>query len=117
MSVQAVRQILADDAAVSALAGDRIAPLERKNFEYPAIVLDARLEPMNMLRDPADRDNVTVVVAYWDTTYAGAHTLADAGRSALQGGGMLITNEEDSFEQLASLAGLVCVTQTVEFVS
>jgi hypothetical protein len=115
MSIEVVRAILVDDAAVSALVADRVSPLERKELNYPAIVLTGSSAPANTLTGWGGRDHVTVTVAYWDRTYTGAHDVANTGRAALEAAGLLVQSEQDEFVPFAALAGLACVEQVLSF--
>ena len=113
MSIEAVALALNTDPTVALLTQGRISPLERKEFDYPAVVLVGTSEPLNNFIGSSGIDHHMISVAYWDLTYEGAHALAAAGRTALEAAGCLIIDQQDSFADAASLAGAVCVTQSV----
>lgn len=117
-SVKAIHDVLAAVPAITALVVDRIEPNERKDANaYPAIVLQASAEPINAFDGWAGLDKVTVTINYWSSTYEGAHTLADLGRTALQAAGYILASELDDFNENAGLVGKSCVTQVITYCS
>lgn len=112
MSISAVYSVLSTDSTVASLAGDRISPLERKDYEFPAVVLtEVSLEPINGLAGWGGSDNSVVQVACWDVTFLGAETLAKACRSAIEAAGYaMLPGSPENFDPLAALGGIACVT-------
>lgn len=112
MSVQVIHGVLAAAGPVTALVGDRIEPLERKEYTMPAAVLSQiGLDPVNALDGWAGLDSNLVQVDAWASTYAGALTLAQACRTAIEAAGHLMQpNSPDAFDPLAQLGGVYRVS-------
>ena len=79
--------ILTANAAVAAIAGDRIYPHADAPQETPAPYVTwfvAAGAPQNSLSDPPPVDRLTVQVDCWHETSAGVVELASAVRSAIE---------------------------------
>lgn len=115
--------VLADDAAVAGLVGDRIFPVVvRQETALPALTY-ARLggERTYVLAGAAHWTTVQIGLTAWATEYAQARTLADAVRQALDGytgpTGIEIASVQDGADEYeATLDVFGCtLTVTVQF--
>jgi hypothetical protein len=102
--IEVVLAVLKAAPAVTAIVGEgvdaRISPLIRAQTVAPPAVTLQRisLAPVNGLRGHAGLDDVRVQVDVWADSYAGARTLANACRAALQAAGHQMQSEFDNYE-------------------
>jgi hypothetical protein len=96
-----VRDILVAASPVTALVpAARITPLVRPQaVAVPAITLSRiSVVPFVHLRGSAQLDACRVQLDVWSAGYVEARTIADACRTALEGGGLLMNLEFDTHE-------------------
>ena len=104
MTVEVVLAVLKAAPAVTAIVGAgtdaRISPLMRAQaIQVPAVTLQRiALAPVNGLRGHMGLDDVRVQLDCYADSYAGARTLANACRNALQAAGHQMQSEFDNFE-------------------
>jgi hypothetical protein len=110
--IQIVHDVLAASAAVTALADDRISPVDHKDT-YPAVVLTSITEtPVNALDGWCGLDYSIVQMDAQAQTYASADQLAQACRTALQNAGHLaLPSPSDTIEPFINLDGIYQVSK------
>lgn len=100
MPLKTVRDILVGNAAVTALVGQRVSPIESEQGEaFPCVTLLVNsVDPANTLRGWANLDQCHVQVSAWAYTYAAALEVANVCRTALQNAGHVCElRESDQF--------------------
>lgn len=101
MPLQTVRTILAADATVTGLVGQRIAPVVSEQDNTPPCVtlMVLGVTPSNHLQGFGNLDECHVLVTAWATTYAAALAIGTACRNALQAAGHLCeSRDSDSYD-------------------
>lgn len=111
------RALLADDPALSALVGNRIALNATPELsQFPVVVFTSMHDRWGTLGDANAEDQVTLLVQCWDETAAGADAVADAVEAAIStapaGRCAAVTNRASTFDADMGLDG---VSLTVEW--